>query len=417
MRICLLCYRGNPYCGGQGVYIHYLSQALAARGHDVSILVGPPYPGPMPWARVRRIHNSHYWGKRREFLPQEVPLDIFRPLEFFEFASTRLGYFSEPLAFSLRAWRAFKKLHKEQPFDVIHDVETLGYGLLLMRCEGLPTVATIHHPLSLDRESHLIKASSWLERYYNVVFFPLIMQSLVARHMDAIITSSRAGMKEIIRTFRVRPFRTHIVYSGVDLETFSPDPEVRRDDRRILFVGNAEDPRKGMKVLLEAMKLLPPSTHLVIVDEAEPKKSYAPSLVRSLGLQNRVTFTGRVTVEELVEHYRQARVVVLPSKFEGFGLPVVEALACETPVVVTDAGSLPEVVGQDGGGLVVPPDDPVSLAQAIHRIIANPLLAQEMGKKGRRRVEALFSWSQTARRTEEVYIWAKKRRERLRAVQ
>lgn len=409
MRVCLLCYRGNPFCGGQGVYLYSLSRALAGRGHEVTILVGPPYPHPTPWARVERIPNHQYWGKRRHFLPNGNPLGILRPLEFLEFSSSRLGYFPEPLAFSLRAWRRFSMLHRETPYDIVHDVETLGYGLLGIRWQGVPVVSTVHHPLTLDLISHLGKARSWKERYYNVVFFPLIMQGIVARRIEGIITSSEAGIMEIERAFRVRRESIHLVHTGVDLEVFSPNPSVEKVPGRVLFVGNAQDPRKGIRLLLEALRLLPDGVTLVIVDEREPKKPYAPAMVRQMGLGERVVFTGRVTQEELVDHYRRANVLVLPSFFEGFGLPVVEALGCGTPVVVTDAGSLPEVVGEGEGGFIVPTGDSRALASAIERITRDPSLAREMGSKGRKRMERLFSWDRTASHTEKVYEIAAER--------
>lgn len=405
----MICYRGNPYCGGQGIYLYHLSKALAGLGHDVTILVGPPYPEPTPWARTERIPNGQYWGKRHDLWKDGNFQSIFKPLDFFEFASSRLGYFPEPLAFSLRAFRRFRSLHRERPFEIIHDVETLGYGLLMARPHGVAAVATVHHPLSLDMAAHLAKAASWKERYYNVVFFPLVMQALVARRIDALITASEAGRREILRSFRLDPARVHLVHTGVDLETFSPDPNVPREALKILFVGNAQDPRKGVKVLLEAMRLLPPSVRLDIVDQGEPEKNYAPQLVRSLGLGERVKFTGRLSLEELVSLYRRASVLVLPSRFEGFGLPVVEALGCATPVVVTEAGSLPEVVGRDQGALTVPPEDPGALATAVHKLLSNPAVALEMGRLGRKRMEELFSWEGTAQKTVEVYQRARER--------
>jgi len=337
-----------------------------------------------------------------------------RPLDFFEFAASRLGYFPEPLAFSIRAFKRFNSLHREKPFDVLHDVETLGYGLLLARACGAAAVATVHHPLGLDMAAHLAKAGSWKERYYNVVFFPLMMQAMVARRVDGLITASEAGKEQIVRSFGVDSRRIHLVHTGVDLESFCPDPNVPRDPLRILFVGNAQDPRKGIRVLLEAMRLLPPSVRLNIVDQGEPEKTYAPQLVAALGLTGRVHFTGRLSLEELVAQYRRASVLVLPSRFEGFGLPVVEALGCATPVVVTQAGSLPEVVGKDQGGLLVPPEDPGALASAIHRLLCNPEMAMEMGRLGRKRMEELFSWERTAANTVEVYKRARLGRQRRR---
>lgn len=410
MRICLSCYRGNPYCGGQGVYLYHLSRELSRQGHEVTLMVGPPYPEPMPWAEVIRLPNHHFWGKKADFLPKDDPLSIFSPLNFFEFATSRIGYFPEILTFSLRAFRALRRLHGEVRFDVIHDVETLGYGLLLTRKLGLPVVSTVHHPLSRDMAAHLSKARSWIERYYNIVFFPLIMQGMVARRIEGLITSSIAGREDLIRTFRLRAETVRVVHTGIDLETFRVDLDLERNPREILFVGNAQDPRKGIKFLLEALGYLPPGVKLTIVDEGEPSKGYAPGLVRSMGLGSRVTFTGRIPLTELVELYRRTAVLVMPSMFEGFGLPVAEAMACGTPVVAARAGSLPEVVGEDQeGGLLVPPGDAKALAESIHKLLSRPAWAKELGARARARVEARFSWQRTARETVEVYRWARQR--------
>jgi glycosyltransferase involved in cell wall biosynthesis len=353
---------------------------------------------------VIRIPNGHFWGKRKDFLPSENPWTILKPLNFFEFASSRMGYFPEPLAFSIRAFLSFRKHHFHQPFDVIHDVETLGYGLLLARKLGVPAVSTVHHPLHRDLDAYLMQARSWTERFYNVVFFPLLMQGFVARRIDGMITSSEVGIQELQRCFRLKSHSIHLVYTGVQLDIFSPDPHVTRNPCEILFVGNAQDPRKGILYLLHALKALPQDVHLKIVDEDEPRKNHAPGLVRALKLGERVTFTGKVLLNDLVRLYRRASVVVMPSLHEGFGLPAAEAMACCTPVVATRTGSLPEVVGEDqGGGILVPPRDSKALAEAICQIISQPLMAKELGGRGRRRVERLFSWTQTAQRTAEVY--------------
>jgi glycosyltransferase involved in cell wall biosynthesis len=404
MHICLLCYRGNPFCGGQGIYIYHLSRELANQGHEVTVLVGPPYPAPMPWARVVGLPNHHFWGKRRDFLPKGAALRILQPLNFFEFSTSRIGYFPEILAFSLRAFSVFCRLHRRRPFHVVHDIETLGYGSLLMRLSGVPVLSTVHHPLWHDMAAHLRSARSWSERYYNVVFYPVLMQRIVARRLDAVITASSIGRSDLIHAFRVRPDRIHIVPAGIEPDVFSPDPTVSRDPTRILFVGNAQDPRKGIRYLLEALRDLPPAWRLIVVDSPEPAKSYAPGLVRTLNLEERVRFTGNLTAAQLVHQIRRAVVLVMPSLFEGFGLPAAEAMACGTPVVATRAGALPEVVGSDEeGGLLVPPGDAKALSNAIRRILSQPDLAVRLAAGGRQRVQRLFNWSRTGRDTLRVY--------------
>ncbi|MEE9518052.1 MAG: glycosyltransferase family 4 protein, partial [Candidatus Adiutricales bacterium] len=282
--------------------------------------------------------------------------------------------------------------------------ETLGFGLLMVRAHEVPIVATVHHPLRRDLEAFLPRAKNGRERFFNTIFYPLLMQGLVARRIDGMITSSKVGVEELQAAFRVKPQRINLVYTGVNTRSFSPDPSVKRAPNRLLFVGNAEDPRKGLTHLLDALFQLPPETRLVIVDTGEPHKFMAPRLIRSKGLEERVRFTGRLTEQELVNEYRMARVLIMPSLFEGFGLPVAEGMACGTPVVTTRAGSLPEVVGDDQeGGLLVPPKDSRALAEAISRIMSDPEFSEDLSRRARRRAERLFSWERTAQNTVGVY--------------
>jgi glycosyltransferase involved in cell wall biosynthesis len=168
-------------------------------------------------------------------------------------------------------------------------------------------------------------------------------------------------------------------------------------------VGNTDDSKKGVFYLLHAMTLLPDSVTLTVVDEGAPFKTYAPQLVQRLGLTSRVTFTGKISAESLRRFYTTSEIVVLPSLYEGFGLPAAEAMACGTPVVATRAGALPEVVGEEGAGLLVPPRDPQALAGAILRILQDEAGRGKMGVMGRQRVESLFTWAKVAERTVEVY--------------
>ncbi len=403
LHICLLCYRGNPFCGGQGVYLYHLSKELAERGHRITVLVGPPYPNPMPWANVIRIENHHFWGKKKDFLPHDQPSRILLPLNFFEYAASRTGYFPEIFAFSLRAFRELKSLFKSDRVDIVHDIETLGFGLLLAKAFDVPICSTVHHPLSRDMMAFLSISSGFKERYYNTVFFPLIMQRLVIRMVDLVITSSKIGVQELTNAFGVRKEKIRLVFSGIDAGFFQAGGGRDKKRQGLLFVGNAQDPKKGIITLLEAMTLLDEKIRLTIVDEEEPAKFYAPDLVRKMGLSERVTFTGRVSAEELVEYYCRAEILVIPSLFEGFGLPAVEAMACGTPVVAAAMGALSEVVGADGAGILVPPSDCRAQAQAIGDLLEDKDKREEMGRRGRKRVEDNFSWQKTAKGTAEVY--------------
>jgi len=407
LRICFACYRGNMQSGGQGVYLWFLARELARLGHRVDVLVGPPYPDPMPFAHdIVRLPNERFWGKWffrdwQSLLPRPNPLRVFQPLNFWEFGASAFGFLPEPFAFSVRAFRELAaRVRAGRRYDLVHDVQCLGYGLLGVRALGLPVVTTVHHPLSIDRRMSFKRDRTLRERLGTWEFYPVEMQAFVARRLDRVFTSSFASAAQIEADFRVRRERLAMVANGIDTELFSPDASAPRDTREILCVARASDPNKGVRLALEALAALPANVRLTLVDDA---KSEALAWARKLGVAERFSVTGRLETPELVARYRRAALVVVPSRYEGFGLPAVEAMACGTPVVATRAGALSEVVATGGGGVLAPLDDAPALARAIAELLAAPNRRSELGAQGRAGVVGAYGWPSIARRTADEY--------------
>ncbi|HTO71676.1 MAG TPA: glycosyltransferase family 4 protein [Myxococcota bacterium] len=407
MRVAFLCYRGNMKSGGQGVYLHALTRELAALGCEIDVFVGPPYPCELPWARVFRLPNQMFWGKRFDkrpgaFLDRERPWSIFRPLDFFEFAVTRFGFLPEPFAFSARAAVALQReLRRGARYDLVHDVQSLGYGLLWLQALGLPVVTTIHHPLSIDLRSSLARDQTFRERKGSLTFYPVRTQARVARRLAGVLTSSGASRDAIARDFRVRPERIVDVRNGVELPA-AAERRARPRRTELLFVGRCGDPNKGLEFLLQALALLPHDVELRVLD-GRPFGTPLDDALRELRLESRVRFSGKVSEPELQRAYRDAAAVVLPSLFEGFGLPAIEALAAGTPVVATRAGALPELIEDAGAGRLVPPRDPPALAKAIAEVLERWDEAHAEALAARPRLEEVFGWRPTAERTLAVY--------------
>jgi glycosyltransferase involved in cell wall biosynthesis len=407
LRICFVAYRGNMQCGGQGVYLWFLARELAKLGHQIDVLVGPPYPDSMPFAQdVARLPNEMFWGKWflrdwKNLLPKPDPLRVFEPLTFWEYSTAAFGFLPEPFAFSVRAFREVAaRLHAGRRYDLVHDVQCLGYGLLGMRALGLPVVTTVHHPLTVDRRASFARARRFREALGSWEFYPVEMQGFVARRLERVFTSSTASARQIEADFGVRRERIAMLANGLDTELFSPDPRAPRAEREILCVGRASDPNKGVRKLLEALALLPHDVRATLVDASG---SEAIGWARKLGIADRLTVTGRVETEELVRLYRRATLVVVPSRYEGFGLPAAEAMACGTPVVATNAGALPEVIETGGGGVLVPVDDAPALAKGIASLLEAPSLRSELGARGRAGVVAAYAWPSIAARTAAEY--------------
>lgn len=405
MKICLLTYRGNPFSGGQGVYVHYLSRELVRLGHEVEVYSGPPYPFLADGVRLNRVKSLNLFEWDGVHHPFRVP-DVFHPWNLYEIFAVKAGHFPEPLTFSLRAFQQLKREWNKKRFDVIHDNQSLGYGLLLMKGLGAPVLATVHHPIPIDRDREIAQSRSVLHRINLLRWYSFTgMQGIVARRLQRLITVSNSSRDDIVRTFGIRPERLNIVYNGVDCDLFRPleVPDAIPDG--VIVTTSSNLAVKGFRYLLEAVALLKQRRpiRLTVVGNDDPE-SDGCKLVRRMGLDDAVRFTGRLDVFDLVREYARHKVAVVPSLYEGFGLPAAEAMACGLPVVSTTAGGLPEVVGRDGeAGLMVPPADPAALAAAMERLLDNDTLRLQMGIAARKRVERNFTWRNAACKTVQVY--------------
>ncbi|MDP2948501.1 MAG: glycosyltransferase family 4 protein [Chloroflexota bacterium] len=407
MRLCFLMHHGSMYSGGQGVYLHYLTRELSRLGHEVHVIAGPPYPVMAEGVQVHRLESFswfHYLEARQEFLARANPLEFFYPLNLFEFATTRAGIFPLMFTFSLRALAKFQELHRREPFDLVHDNQSLGIGLLLIKSFGVPVVATIHHPLSVDVRNAVAQAKGPIEKARRLIYYPIFMQEFVARRLDKIITVSEASASMVERAFDIPRAQMKAIYNGIDTEIFRP-LKVSKEPNNVIYVGNSEDRSKGAAYLLRALRILRDSAdyRLTFVDRPRQGLKLAPGLVRRYGLSTRVRFTGRLTTAQLVRHYCRAQMMVCPSLYEGFGLPVAEAMACGLPVVATTGGALPEVVEDGVSGLLVPPGDALALAEAMRSLMEDAQLRRRLGQAGRQRVVEKFSWRKAALETEAVY--------------
>jgi len=404
LRIAWLVYRGNPHCGGQGVYTRYLARELTELGHQVTVFSGQPYPELDDPTQLERVPSLDLYRPENPFrVPW--PWEFKTTIDVQEFAIMCSAGFPEPYSFSLRARRLLDA--RRADFDLIHDNQCLGSGLLGMMNDGWPVLATLHHPITVDRDLDLEHATSaWrrftLRRWYGF----LGMQMKVARAIPRVVTVSESSKRDIVKQMDVRPERLHIVPVGVDPVIFHPMPEVARVRGRLMTTTSSDVPMKGLIPLLEALAKVRTErddAELVIIGKAKDK-SKIPALIDRLGLTRAVRFVSGVTTERIVELYAEAEVAVVPSLYEGFSLPAIEAMACGVPLVATTGGALPEVVGTDGEtGLLVPPGDPDALAHMLLRALGDAELRARIGVAGRARALDNFTWRATALGTVDNY--------------
>ena len=393
LRVAWLVYRGNPHCGGQGVYTRYVAREVAALGHHIEVLSGQPWPQLDDPGQLVEVPGLDLY---RQPDPFRVPhVREFRDsVDVREFALMCTAGFPEPWAFSERAHRLLRT--RRDDFDLVHDNQSLGTGVLKMMRDGWPVTATIHHPITVDRELDLAhaqgmrrKASLW--RWYGF----LRMQLKVAPRIPRVVTVSASSQRDIAAQMGVPLQHMTVVPIGVDENLFRPRPEVARVPGRLMTTASADVPLKGLTVLLDALakvRVERPDAHLVVIGRLK-EGSAVPALIDSLGLAGAVEFVTGVTDDRIVELYAEAEVAVVPSLYEGFSLPAAEAMACGVPVVATTGGALPEVVGPDGeSARTVDPGDPSQLAAMILTVLGDEPQRRRLAASGRDRVLERFTW-------------------------
>ena len=401
MRIALLSYRSKTHCGGQGVYVRHLSRGLVELGHDVEVFSGPPYPGGLdPRVRLTEVPSLDLYREPDPFrIPR--PSELHDRIDVLELLATWTAAFPEPKTFCLRMARILAE--RRDDFDVIHDNQSLGTGLLDVAELGLPVVATVHHPITRDRVLDVAAAKWWrkplVRRWYGFAE----MQKQVARKLPELLTVSSTSATDIAEDFGVSPDQLHVVPLGVDTELFKPSEHRVRN--RIVAIASADVPLKGVSHLLHAVARLrvERDLELQLVSKLEPNGP-TEKLIAELGISDIVHSSSGLSDIELAELLSSAEVACIPSLYEGFSLPAVEAMASGTPIVASRAGALPEVVGVDGEcARLVHPGDVDELTQVLGELLDSPLELRRLGAAGRRRAVDVFSWESVAAQTVSVY--------------
>ena len=401
LRRAYLTYRGKPHVGGQGVYTRHLTKALVDLGHSVEVFGGQPYPVLDDRITMHKlpsldIFNDQYPGR----LPGYWEIKTWP--DFVETARFLGGQFSEPLAFSKRAYRQLST--RVNDFDLVHDNQCLGWDILKIE-KIIPTIVTLHHPITKDRELEMSHAPNWwkrrsLKRWYSFVE----MQGKVASKMPRIVVVSENSINDINKDMGVSRDRMRLVPVGVDPELFQPMPQVQRQPGRLITTASADVALKGLSYLLEAMAKLRTQRDIRLTIIGKPRPGHSMDLIESLGLKPYIDFVSGVPDERIVELYAEAELAVVPSLYEGFSLPAIEAMSTGICLVATDGGALPEVTGTDGDTVLqCPAGNAEALAATIARGLDDADLRMRVGLAGRERVVSRWSWRHCAALTVDQY--------------
>lgn len=401
LRICLLGYRSHPHVGGQGIYLHYLSKALVDAGHQVDVISGPPYPELDPRVSLIQLPSLDLYA-----VSDHVRALRWHHLRSFtdtyEWWTMLTGGFGEPYTFGRRLVKYFKQHACD--YDIVHDNQSLCYGLLTLQKRDLPIVATVHHPITRDRELALAAAPDrghrWLvRRWYSF----LGMQKTVVQQLRHIVTVSEQSRRDIAEAFARPPEKIRVIPNGIDVDLFKPLPCIARKPLQLITTASSDQPLKGLSILLRALARLRPAypqLTLLVIGKLKPRGA-TESELHELGLQDCVSFISGVTSAQIVEHYAASSIAVVPSLYEGFGLPAGEAMACAIPLICSDGGALPEVVGQ--AAYLVKAGDVDALTTALQKLLSDSSLREALSRAGREHMVRQFSWTVVAQQLVDYY--------------
>jgi len=400
LRIGIISYRSNPHCGGQGVYVRNLSKGLADLGHQVEVIAGPPDPQLVGDVKLTKLETLDLYIPEALFRTPKAH-ELEDPISLLEWLGVSTMGYPEPLTFGMRAKRYL--MDKYRKYDIIHDNQCLAYGILSLS-KQLPVTATIHHPMTVDRKIAIRSTRSPLKKLQQMRWYSFIgMQKYVARRLPKLITVSDFSKQDIAREFSIPDHRFTTVPNGIDTDLFYPLDHIKREKHRLIVTNSADTPLKGLYYLLHAVRDITAEGRPVkLVVIGSPKKNGGiEKRIKRLNLENSVEFTGRIDHHRFVEEYARATIAVVPSLYEGFGLPVGEAMACRIPVICTTGGALPEVAGD--AARIVPTADAHALKNAITELLDDPAQRDRMACAGYDRVMQNYTWEMTALRTVQAY--------------
>ena len=401
LKIALLSYRSAPFGGGQGVYVHDISKALAMKGHQVDIISGPPYPKISENVNLIKLpgldlFQTFSFKERVRIFWEKKSKTRF---DYFEFCSVLFGGFPEMLTFG---YRAKNYLINNSDYDIVIDNQSISYGMLEIQ-KLLPLIEIIHHPITKDYEHDLQANNKLLYRFSRYRWYSFLkMQKKVAPHIKNIITPSLNSLKDISRDFKCNSNSMNVIHNGLDVDIFIPYSNIKRDQLRLITTASADVPLKGLDYTLEALSILKKEfceINLVIIGKLK-QEGHTSRLIKRLGLENSIQFKTNLTKKEIAEEYACSSIAIVSSLYEGFGYPVIEAMSCSVPLIAANTSSIPELVGDYA--TLIPSRDSTSLAKSIKLVISDYEKYKNIAEKGRLHVLDNFNWTKITEEYESV---------------
>ena len=399
LKIALLSYRSDPFSGGQGIYIKNISEALHNRGHEITIFSGNPLPEVNKAIKVVRIETPGFF----ETFDSLERLKIFTSLEknrlnFMDFFETFTGTFTEPVFFGERLVKNKYFQETVDEFDIFHDNQSISsYPETVLK----KLVTTLHHPIHVDKEIDLTSEKSFLtrlsiKRWYSFLNF----QKKNLKAVKKVISPSLSSKNDICRYFDYPSKNISVIWNGINLDDCKLHQRESFNANFVTII-SADVPMKNLKTVLKALYLLKQegiNAKLTIVGDLREDNN---KLIDRLGLTKEITYKSKLPRKQLIQSLNNADIGIAPSKYEGFGFPLVEMIATGLPVIVSDKASLPELAGN--AGLIFNSSDSNDLKEKMKELIENAALRNKVAENSKLRRDDFFGWDEYAKKLEDLY--------------
>ena len=399
LKIAFLSYRSDPFSGGQGIYLKNVCESLADYGHEITIYSGSPLPNVSSKISVIEVKTPKYF----ETFSFSERIKIFKnqaksPLEFQDFFETITGAFSEPMFFGQRLQKNNHFKANEKKYDIFHDNQSLGIYPSSIKTK---LVTTLHHPIQIDRKIDLMNEMSILKRisirrWYSFLNF----QEANIFSSRLVITPSNNSKNDITRFFKYPSNQIEVLWNGINLDDFKF--RKKKDfGKKLVTIISSDVPMKNLKNILigfsTALKKEKDLTLTIIGDVREENSK----LIKSLGLDNFVVIHQKQTKKKLIEILSACDIGISGSYYEGFGFPLIEMIAIGLPVLASNKGSLPEIMGD--AGITFNPNDPNELSDSIQKLVNNDEIQNKISNNCKIRRDDFFGWDEYARKLEFLY--------------
>lgn len=399
LKIAFLSYRSDPFSGGQGIYLKNVCESLADYGHEITIYSGSPLPIVSSKISIVEVETPKYF----ETFSFSERIKIFKnqpksPLEFQDFFETITGTFSEPMFFGQRLQRNNHFKANEKKYDVFHDNQSLGIYPSTIKSR---LVTTLHHPIQIDRKIDLMNEKSILKRisisrWYSFLNF----QEANVFSSRLVITPSHNSKNDITKFFKYPSNQIEVLWNGINLDDFQFRKK-KDSDKKLVTIISSDVPMKNLKNILIgfsiALKNDEGLTLTIIGDVREENLK----LITSLGLDNFVIIHQKLTKKKLIEILSACDIGISGSLYEGFGFPLIEMIAIGLPILASNKGSLPEIMGD--AGITFNPYDPNELSDSIQKLVNNDEMQNKISSNCQIRRDDFFGWDEYAKKLEFFY--------------